>query len=471
MLKFTKLLITFMLISIFIVSPVFATDTATSTSDLPKEENSTSLLTATTINDDLFVNDVKNSNYILDSILYGNAFISTNNLTITSKNKGGIIFGDLFASTVNTTIQSELVYSNTKDKSGNYIVDQVKSSSTINGNVFVVATDTFTLESKCEIRGDLYVCAQNINIAPDAIISGNVFAFANSTFTLNGKVSGSVYVNANTCNIGYTGYISKDLALTVHESANIAGKIDRTTKVASEKGKIVTTEDFITGKDLFVEADNFEFAGEVQGNAKMSTKSLGFNNTKTCIVRGNLDYATKSELTVPEGIVLGETTTSAYKDKTSFSYMLLSKLVTYISFLLYIFVIAFVFKYIAPNFVEKLSAITTTNIFVGLGVGFALLIALIPIFVLLILTNFTISLGFVLLLTVIFIAAIAIPLFILAIATAWKSEKINLYLRLLVIATILFLVNLIPSIGTTVTVLFTIVAVGKILIALFYKKK
>lgn len=471
MLKFTKLLITFILVALFVVSPVFATDTEAPTSDLSKEETSTSLLSADTINDDLFVNDVKNSNYTLDSILYGNAFISTNNLTITSRNKGGIIFGDLFASTANTTIQSELVYSNTKDKSGNYIVDQVKSSSTINGNVFVVATDTFTLESKCEIRGDLYVFAQNINIASDAIISGNVFAFANSTFTLNGKVSGSVYVNANTCNIGYTGYISKDLALTAQESANIAGKIDRTTKIASEKGKIVTTEDFITVKDLFVESDNFEFAGEVQGNAKISAKALGFNNAKTCIIRGNLDYATKSELAVPDGIVLGETTTSSYTDKTSFAYTLLSKLVAYISFLLYVFVIAFVFKYIAPNFIEKLSTITTTNIFVGLGVGFALLIALVPVFVLLILTNFTISLGLILLLTVIFIASIAIPLFILAIANAWKSEKINLYLRLLAVTTILFLVSLIPNIGITVTALFTIVAVGKILIALFYKRK
>lgn len=468
--KFVKLLTIFSLIIFFIASPVFATnttDTAISTTDTP-EEDITKLISSNTINDDLFVNNT--DSYTLDNILYGNAFISTDNLTITSRNKGGVIFGDLFASTVNTTIQSDLVYSNSKDKIGNYLIDTVKSSSVINGNVYIVATDTFTLEAKNEIRGDLYVFAKNVNIEAGSVITGNVFVFANSTLNLHGKISGSVYATASQCNMDYTGYVAKDLLLSVTSFANISGKVDRTTKLSSDTGKIVTTSDFITGKNLIVESNDFQFAGEVHGDAKLSSRALSFNNEKTCIIRGNLDYATKSELTVPDEIVVGETSSAEYIDRNAFSYKLLNVAVRFISLLLYVFVVSLVFKYITPDFIEKLSNITTTKIFVGLGVGFGLMLIALPLVLLLIITKFTISLAFVLLLSILFIAAIAVPLFILSIANAWKSEKLNLYLKMLIITTIIFIVNLIHTLGTTLILLFTIVAIGRLLATLFYKK-
>lgn len=471
MLKISKIFIIFLIISLFIISPVFATDvTAAPTENLTKEQNSTSLIPSDVTKEDLFFNDITN-NYTIDNILYGNAFILSSDFTLTSKNKGGIIYGDLFASTTNTTIQSDLIYSNEKDKSGNYMIDQVKSYSVVKGNVYVVAKNNFTLESNCEIHGDLYVFADNINIATNAVITGNVFAFANSSFTLNGKVSGSVYVSASQCNISYTGHIARDLLLNVSDSANISGKVARTAKLNSDLGKIVTTSDFVTEKDLFAEANTFDFAGEVQGDAKISAKNLSFNNSKTCIIRGKLDYATKSDLQIPDKIIVGEVNSFKYVDKYSFSYQVASKLVSYVAFLIYVFVITLIFKYIAPNFIESLSQITTTNIFVGLGVGFGLLLAFLPVFLLLIITNFTISLGLTLLLSVIFIAVISIPLFILAISNAWKSEKVNLYLRLLIVSTIVFIINLIPRIGMFITSIFTIIAIGKILTALFYRKK
>ena len=118
-------------------------------------------------------------------------------------------------------------------------------------------------------------------------------------------------------------------------------------------------------------------------------------------------------MSIPNEIVKGETKVSNYTDKTSFSYI--------VSLLLYVFIIALIFKYIAPNFVEKLSNITTTNIFIGLGVGFGLILAFFPVLLLLLLTNFTIALAFVLLLTIFFIAAISVPLFVLSIANLKKS--------------------------------------------------
>lgn len=470
MLKNFKRFFIIALFTLLITSTVFAEDISTTS---PIHDNTISSINSKNDDRDKDISVRNNDNYSINENINGNAFISTKNLTISpSKNTNLplIVNGDVFAFSSNTIIESNVVYSDSKDKTGNYMIDKINSTSKIQGNVYVVATDTFTLDSGSIIDGDLYVSATTVNINNQSTIKGNLFVFANSTLNLNGNVSGSVYGITNICNISYSGHIEKDLALTVTESANISGKIDRDTKINSEKGKVVTSSDFITGRDLLIDVDNFEFAGEVKGNVKIVAKALGFNNNKNCVIHGNLDYSSKSEMSIPDGIVKGQTTFSKYTDRNSISYILLSKVISYISLLLYVFVISLIFKYISPNFIEKLSNITTTNIFIGLGVGFGLILALFPILLLLIITNFTISLAFVLLLSITFITAISVPLFILAISKAWKFEKINLYLKMLIVTSILFIVSLIPNIGTTLLLLFIIISVGKVLIGLFYKK-
>ena len=217
MLIFKKFLAIILLTLVIFTSPVLATDNAlvddtqSTENDVSVSETTSSSKLAETINNDLLVNN--DDSYSINGILDGNAFISTDSLTIDSRNNGGIIFGNLFASTVDTTIKSDVVYSDTKDKIGNYLIDTTNSYSIINGNVYVLASNTFTLESKCEIHGDLYVYANVVNIEADAVVNGNIFIFANSTLNLNGKVSGSVYASTANYNMNYTGYISKELIL------------------------------------------------------------------------------------------------------------------------------------------------------------------------------------------------------------------------------------------------------------------
>lgn len=471
MLKFKKFFIILLIAILLIASPVLATNYTVTTAqngetEISTVEQTSSPSVAETINADLLINN--DDNYSINGILYGNAFISTNNLTIDSRNNGGVIFGDLFASTANTTIKSDLVYSDSKDKIGNYLVDTTKSYSVINGNVYILATDTFTLESKCEIHGDLYVFANVVNIDSDAVVNGNVFVFANSTFNLHGKVSGSVYASTANYNMNYTGYISKDLVLDT-DNANISGKIDRATKISSESGKVTTTSDFITVKDFKIDANEFQFAGEVQGNAIISAKALTFDDSKTCIIRGNLNYATKSEITIPETVVLGETSTSEYVDRNSTIYTILEILISYVSLIIYVFVVGLIFKHIAPSFMEKFSNITTSNLLIGLGIGLGLFILLLPFLVLLLFTKFTVALALLLLCSVLFISAIAVPIFVLAIANAWQIKKLNVYVKMLIITTILFVVSLLSYFGMAAVIIFTLIAIGKILITLFKK--
>ena len=397
MLKFFKRFSIIVIFILLISSTVFAEDIAPSSS----ENNSpTSSVTENQVTDRDRDLSIRNSdNYSMRESLNGNAFIKTNNLLISPLMNNAsplIINGDIFAIVSNANIESNIVFSDSKDKSGNYMIDKVNLSTEIKGNVYVMATDTFTLDSGSKINGDLYVYATTVNINNQATIKGNLFVFGNSTLNLHGTVNGSVYGVTSTYNMNFTGHVEKDLALTITDTANISGQIDRNTKIYSEKGKVVTSSDFITKRDLFIDAADFQFAGEVQGDAKVSAKALEFNDSKTCVIQGNLDYATKSQMSIPNEIVKGETKVSNYTDKTSFSYILLEKVIAFVSLLLYVFIIALIFKYIAPNFVEKLSNITTTNIFIGLGVGFGLILAFFPVLLLLLLTNFTIALAFVL---------------------------------------------------------------------------
>lgn len=469
--KFFKRFSLIIVFILLITSTVFAEDIAPTT---PESNTPISSTTENQIADRDKDLSIRNSdNYSINESLNGNAFIKTNKLSISPLINNAsplIINGDVFAIVSNANIESNVVFSDSKDKSGNYMIDKINLSTEIKGNVYVMATDTFTLDSGSKIDGDLYVYATTVNINNQATVKGNLFVFGNSTLNLHGTVNGSVYGVTSTYNMNFTGHVEKDLALTITDTANISGQIDRNTKIYSEKGRIVTSSDFITKRDLFVDVNDFQFAGEVQGDAKISAKALEFNDSKTCVIQGDLDYASKSEMTIPTGIVKGETKVSAYTDRTSFSYIILKKVVSYVSLILYVFIVALIFKYIAPTFVEKISKITTTNIFVGLGVGFGLILAFFPVLLLLLLTNFTIALAFILLLAVLFIGAIATPLFVLAIANAWKSEKINLYFKMLIITSILFLVSLIPNIGITITLLFIIIAIGKILTGLFYKR-
>lgn len=470
--KSVKLFIIFMLIFVLFASPVLAIDTinANVSSTTSTENNSPLPISSTIIsNDDLLVS--KTESYTLDNILYGNAFISTNNFTIDSRNNGGVISGDIFASTVNTTIKSDLVYSNEKDKLGNYLIENTKSFSRINGNVYILATDTFTLESKSEIHGDLYVFANVINIQPDAVVNGNIFVAGNSKLNLHGRVSGSVYAMTDHFVMDYTGYIERDLSLTTKD-AIIAGTINRNAKINSASGTVRTTYDFIVSKNLSVEANNLEFSGEVKGDAKISAKTLRFKtDDKTCMIHGNLDYATKSDITIPDGIILGEASSKTYVDRNSFSYIALNKLIAYVSLLIYVFAVALLFNHIAPDFIKKLSTFTSMTIVTSLGIGFALILLLLPAFILLLFTKLTISFAFVIFASLLFVSSIAVPLFILAIANIWKNEKFNLYIKIFVITTLVFIVSLLPSIGLPLVLLFTLTAIGRIIVTLFSKKE
>ena len=405
---------------------------------------------------------VSNEQLEVDNIVEGNVYASVDTLNISSKNDGGIITGNVFATANTVNIKSDIIYSETeKDELGNPTIS-INNISSIYGNVFIIA-DTFVLEPGCEINGDLYICASKIVLGQNSVIYGNVFALCDS-IDLNCQVGGDLYASSENFNMKYYGFIRRDLHLTSN-NVNINGYIYRNSFISADN--ITLDDKFINEENFNVEnANNLTFSGEVKGNAVINSKEIIFDTNKSnCIIKGNLNYSSNEQLNLEDGIVLKEISYNEYK--VFKSNRVLSSIFDYtlslLTTLACVYVIYLLISKFMPDFIGKLSNITWKSLLkaLGIGVGFLILIPIVSI--LLFVSNIGSILGLILLLIYIIVLIIAKPIFIISIATFAKnriSDKLNIYLYILVITVILSLIYLIPYLGFTISMLASLIGLG-----------
>lgn len=471
MLKIKKFFICFVLTLLLLSSSVFATDAVTTAAPLmsitePTQETATKPA-VDSVYEDLYIYGTEYCS--IDNIVYGNIFASTTKFVTNPRNNGGIISGNLYLISNEATIESEVTYSNNKDKNGNYVIDSINSKSIINGNVYILS-DSFTLQAGSEIHGDLYVASNSVNIEQDAVVDGNIFITA-SDITLNGQVTGSAYITADKFTMNFFAYITRDLYLNA-KSSTLAGIVYRNAFITSSN-ELSTMPDFRVNQNLSVDfTKNFTFSGEVNGDATINAKALTFkndDNTK-CIINGNLKYATDSEMQIPEGIVIGEVSTSKYVDKSVNKISFTSLVLKLFTILAYVLVIVIFSKLFAPKAMEKLPELNLANTLISLGIGFISLFAIVLLFIVLCLSGIGVSLAFFFVTGYLFLLGLALPLFINKIAEVLKF-KLNGYLKLLVVTVVFYLIGLIPVFGSAVMFIALLIGIGQILLGLFKKKK
>ena len=278
----------------------------------PSQESAT--VDSNILYSDLYIS--QNGEYTINNIIDGNVFIKADAVNIDPNNNGGIIKGNLSVIADNVHIKSDFKYSETKkDELGNFKLESVNNFSVIYGNTFVIA-DTFVLDPNCEINGDLYICAKEIHLSQNAIIRGNVFAFG-GTLNLNSQINdGDLYANVNNFNMGYYGFINRDLHLSA-KNANLEGYIYRNSFI--DVKNITTTSSFINSKDFNIEnALNVTFSGKVSGNANINSKNInlkskdGNSQKLSCTISGDLNYSSSNEIQFEDNIVLGKINYSKY---------------------------------------------------------------------------------------------------------------------------------------------------------------
>ena len=467
MFKFKKFFLCLVLAIILLSSAVFATDEAVMLTSPAPESGDTKAEKYQTLDEDKYV--YSSDSFSLSDVVNGNVFASTSTKFVTNPRiGGGVISGDLFVLSNDVVIESDVVYSNEKDKKGNYMIASTNSKSVIYGNVYVLA-NSFTLQAESEIHGDLYVLASNVNIEQNSVIEGNIF-LSSSNVTLNGQVKGSVYATAQDLNMNYYSYIERDLYLNANK-ATLSGFVYRNAFVTA--GEDLTTDtDFKVNQNLTVnDADQFTFSGNVNGNVTVNAKKFNIKNDNdaVCAIHGDLKYGTKTDVTVPDKVVTGKVEVTNFvehkENKVTFSKLVIGLF----TLLVYVFAVVFLAKRYAPNAIEKLPSITVSHMFINLGIGVASFFVIFVLFVLLCISGVGVSLAFAFVAVFLFVCAIALPLFLNNIANALKF-KTNPYVKLLAVTGILYLISIIPVFGSAVMFVVMLISIGEVLFTVLNRK-
>ncbi len=412
---------------------------------------------------DLYISDKETT---VSNTIIGNVYASVDTLNITptsgSTSASSVISGNLFATAGTVSIKSDVSYSDEIDKDGAQKISSINKFPIISGNVFVTA-NKFIIDPGVEIKGDLFICANEVILSKSAVVYGNIYAVCNK-MDLNCQVSGDLYTSCKDFNMNYYGIVYRDLHIN-SGNANIGGYAYRNLFISSDS--IVTTSNFICAKDLTVEdANKFIFSGKVQGNATVKSKQIEFKNEKDgksidCKIIGDFNYTSKNEIEVSKDIIAGNSNFTKYTSNPLKG--IGSFLISLLASLIYVLVAYWIIKKFMPNFFNKLSNVSTKNMLINLAIGLGILILVPLACILLLITGVGSSLGVVLAMLYVVVLLIATPIFAILITEYIKKmtkTTINSFALLIIVTVILQLLFKIPFVGSILSFLAILTAIG-----------
>lgn len=317
-------------------------------------------------------------------------------------------------------------------------------------------------------KGDVYLTGDNITV--DYIIDGNLFICAN-TVTINSQIDGDAFICANDVTVGEQGYIFSNL-FAVSQSVNIkgvvydvyalskdvtvTGYIYRDVKVSCQNLNIFGT----VGRNAFVNCSNINFVQNAQTNAE------GTETTSTAqgMISGDLNYSANKELTFDQGTISGATnyTPISQSNTNNVQHYLLSlgKIIA-TSVLIWLLCL-----WIAPKFLKSVSeSLKGKKLLTVIGLGILAPIAMSIISIILLILGITANFALILLSLMFIIIAISTSIFIIAInnlvCAKLKIDKtIGIFGMLIATSAVLWLVGLIPYVGSIIGFIAAIVGLG-----------
>ena len=243
-------------------------------------------------------------------------------------------------------------------------------------------------------KNDVYLAGDNVTI--DYIVDGNLFVFANNV-TINSQIGGDAFICAGSVTIGEQGYVFSNL-FTASKDVTINGVV-YDLYAASQN----TTINGYVYRDIHVGSDTVNIFGTVGRNASIDCNTLNFTKenaeegTSGAAINGNLNYSAKEEVSIPEGIVSGETT---FEQQNSFKENSIQDTIMNLgTYVITVVVIWLLCLWLAPKFLKNnTSLLTTKKILPVIGLGALTPIILFALAILFFVLDITVTLGFVLLL-------------------------------------------------------------------------
>ncbi|MBQ2937959.1 MAG: hypothetical protein IJE05_03655 [Clostridia bacterium] len=320
-------------------------------------------------------------------------------------------------------------------------------------------------------KSDVYLTGDNVTI--DYIVDGNLFVCAN-TVTINSQIGGDAFIMAKNLIIEKEGYVFSNL-FSMADSIEVKGVIYDIYALTEN----LTISGGYVYRDIKVSCNNLNINGTVGRNVFTSCGNINFNTDQSTngAIYGNLNYTSKSEISIPENVVTGEVKYSQSFNSSEISIQ--STIATYIldlgHFLTFVLIIWLVCLWLAPKFLDN------TNSFVGKKTlkvcGFGLLTAVMVPIACIILILLQLTSGVSLLLLALYLLAIGISksLFTITannyICSKFKiSKNSGIFGMLILSGFIIWLLTQIPYVGIAVSFIITILGLGILICSIIPNK-
>ncbi len=321
-------------------------------------------------------------------------------------------------------------------------------------------------------KSDVYLAGDNITI--DYIIDGNLFVFANHV-TINSQIGGDVFVCANSVTVGEQGYVfnnlfafAKDVTVngviydlySTSETATINGYVYRDVRIGSNSVSILGT----VGRNAYIDCNHLNFVQGTDGNSKHG------------IISGNLDYSSKEEISIPEGVVSGETNFEKEIISTT-NGSIQDNIISLATFIVTVIAIWLICLWLAPKFLKNSPALLTSKkVLPVIGFGILTPIVAIILSVIFLFLNITSTLTLLLIMALIILIAIGTSIFVITVnyivCDKLKVQKTMGTLGMLVASSIiLWAIGLIPFVGSIVEIIAVLLGLGIIVSSIVLKDK
>ena len=303
--------------------------------------------------------------------------------------------------------------------------------------------------------GDLYLFDDTVSI--EEKVNGNVFIFA-GTVNINTQIDGNVFIIADDVNILSKSYIY-GTAFIGGTDVTISGYINDLYSISKEI-RFGTNATIL--RDAHIMSQEATLNGEFRKNLYLCSQDISINKASTEI-EGNLEYTSKNDV-IPEDVVSGEIEFSKLKNGTSSVLRYLEDAVyEIITAVIVILIIIFA----TPKFADKEEELIKTKTLKTIGYG-ALALVLIP--VICVALMFTI-IGIIPALIILFIYAfiqfiasylVAVPIAKILCKKINNNNKLVNILLSIVVAIVIWLLELIPFVGGIISIFVSIMALGLI---------
>lgn len=332
---------------------------------------------------------------------------------------------------------------------------------------------------------DLYLFDNNVTM--DKIVDGNVYIFGDKV-KVTGKVNGNLFIFANEITFA-SPYDENDTEHSEENYSYVTGSIyacaNKIEFNAIARDIYIACNDFNMSyesyilRDVRIAASNISLRGYITRDAHLYGNSFDFGTkneneeeNNSALICGDLHYYATSEISIPEGVVIGETSFTKFDNsddvKTVGDYLM-----DLLSAIIYTLVIYLVFIWLAPKFFDNTSELLKTSSLPIFGIG-TLILIVVPIvaFILLCLSlvsvSFTLATVYGLLLAISFTVVSGSLTYLLKDKLGFADKKL---LLLLITTIVLWGLKQIPFVGVIFTLAISIFGLGLIIRKVCFKNK